>query len=189
MLSAQLAHVPGIRDAAWKTATGIGPLIMEVTRPNSDRRRPEEIRSASGHPSSTKTPTLGEPVGQPNRNRPHFRNARSRLLRAVGDVARNSEPQAMLGKTYTKKMDDAMCNGRRSARHQDTHCANNRLPRFTTPRYFYSETTGRAMPPTVTLHAGRFLRGPKIMAADLDGPTPNVNRYRNPHADTASKPV
>ena len=37
--------------------------------------------------------------------------------------------------------------------------------------------------------AGGFLRGPKIMAADLDGPTPNVNRYRNPHADTASKPV
>ena len=45
------------------------------------------------------------------------------------------------------------------------------------------------MPPNVTLHEGRFLRGPKIMAADLDDPTPNVNRCRNPHADTASKPV
>ena len=45
------------------------------------------------------------------------------------------------------------------------------------------------MPPNVTLHAGRFLRGPKIIAADVDGPTPNVNRNQNPHADTASKLV
>ena len=67
-LSAQVAHVSAIRDADWKTATGSGPLVIEVTWFNSDRKRPEEIRSASGRPSSAKTPTLGEPAGRARTN-------------------------------------------------------------------------------------------------------------------------
>ena len=73
-----------LEDNNWKRTIGHGGDTAKLWQ-----KATEVIRSASGHPSSTKTPTLGEPV----KNRPHLRNARSRLLRAV--VMRQGVPSPM----------------------------------------------------------------------------------------------
>ena len=184
-----------MRDAAWKTATGIGPLIMEVTRPNNDRSDLKRSFLHQHWANQKANPTRTDPTSATH-------NPDSGGLWVA---ARNSEPQAMLGKRRTPRRWMTPCatggvqHGTKTRIVQTigcfgSPCARRELPKTVWERAPLQDTCtqrpqGGQCLPMVTLHAGRFLRGPKIMATDLDGPTPNMNRCRNPHVDTVSKPV